>query len=260
MTTWTYDGTDLSTLGNITKLDENFDMPDRRGNNIVVPYRHGSVHADKYFDERTITFGIAVMTASASALETRMDTIFSLFTPQQQVLQVTREDSTVRTVLASVNKSIQTNRLDNRTARIVVEFTLAEPFFRLSTVIADNTVTPNSNDFHFHVTNPGTIEERDPTIILTGLYTTSTLITNSTNGCTLTYTGTIAATDTVTIETVAGEYKATHSVSGNVIGNITHSGSSALMVFDPGLNEMQIASAGQGANTRVKASFYAPYI
>jgi len=260
MTTFAYGVTQLETLGNVTLINDYLDLPSRRGNNVTIPHRHGTVFVQKFYDERTIAFGIAVLGTSLADLETKMATIHGLFSEQtQQTLTIVYGDTTTKTALVTIDKPLQVQRTGSL-ARIVVEMTMTEPFFRLSTPIADNTVTPNSNDFHFHVTNPGTVEERNPTIILTGLYTTSTTITNSTNGAVLIYTGTIAATDTVTIGTLNGEFYATHSVSGNVIGNVTHSGSSALMPFSVGLNEMQIASAGQGGDTRVKVTFNAPFI
>lgn len=258
MTTYTYNGTDLSTLGNITVIDGYLDIPERRGSNIVMPFRNGAVFVDKYFDVRSLVFGIAVLGTSLSDLETKMKAIQSLFSERdRKTLSITYEDATVKTAQVTVNKPLQVARVQSL-ARIVVEFEMCEPFFRLSTAIADNTTTIDASPHAMTVNNPGTVEERDPTIILTGPLTNVT-ITNSTVGCSLTYTGAIDAGHTVTIGTSNGEYYATHSVSGNVIGNITHAGSPALMVFYPGDNTLSITSTVTTTGT-VKASFYAPYL
>jgi len=242
MTTWTYGGTALTTFGKVTVINDYLDLPARRGENITVPFRHGRLFVRKYYDERLLTFGIVVTAASATALETTFDTMRKLFAVgTQQVLACTLEDATVRNANATVNIPMEVERVTNTIARVIVEFALPEPFFRLSTAIADNTTTINANPKAMTVTNPGTIEERDATIILTGPLS-NTVITNSTNGCVLTYTGTIASPRVVTISTNStGEYVATNDLGTNVIGNITHSGASALMVFNTGDNTLSIA-------------------
>jgi phage-related protein len=262
LTTYKFGGTALTAFGKVTLINDNLDNAERRGGNIEIPFRHGATFSQKFYGERSITFGIAMTAASATAMETLFDTLHALIAPRtEQVLEMTLEDASVRNISATVNKPLNVNRITNTLARVTIQFDCSFQFWRLSTAITDNTVTPNSNNFHFHVTNPGTVQELNPTIILTGLYTTSVTITNTTNSAVLVYTGTIAATNTVTIGmTALGEFYATHSVSGNVIGNVTHSGSSALMPIEVGLNEMQIASAGQGGNTRVQVTFNAPYL
>ena len=259
MTTFSFGGTQLESLGNVTQINDYLDLPQTRGNNQVIPYRHGTTFVRKYYDERTLSFGIAVIETSAAALETKFATMRALFSPRtQQTLSVTLEDASVITAQASVDKPMQVNRLSERVAKVVVEFTLCSPFFRLSTPIADNTTTINASPKAMNVTNPGTVEERDATIILTGPLQ-NTVITNSTNGCVLTYTGTIASPRVVTISTVNGEYVATNDLGTNVIGNITHSGDAALMVFDVGSNTLSITDATHTTGT-VKVTFYAPFL
>ena len=260
MTTWSFGGTDLSTFGKVTLIDNYMDFPPRRGENQVIPFQHGASFVQKFFDQRIITIGITIIGTSASDLETKIDTLMGLLAPRtEQVLSQTREDATVRTANASVDDSIATQRFSDKLAKCVINFTLSSPFFRLSTAISDNTTTINANPKAMTVTNPGTVEERNPTIILTGPLS-NTVITNSTNGCVLTYTGTIASPRVVTITTNSlGEYIATNDLGANVIGNITHSGASALMVINKGSNTLSIADDTHTTGT-VKISFYAPFI
>jgi hypothetical protein len=165
----------------------------------------------------------------------------------------------VRNAYATVNRPLEVQRVTNTFARIVVEFTLCQPFFRLSTAITDNTTTIDSDPKAMVVANPGTIEERDATIILTGPLA-NTVITNSTNGCTLTYTGTIASPRVVTISTAStGEYVATNDLGANVIGNVSHTGASALMVFNTGNNTLSIADDTHTTGT-VQVTFNAPFL
>ena len=260
MTVWTFGGTGLASFGKVTLIDDYLSTPVRRGNNIVIPFQHGSIFVQKYYDSRTLVFGIAVIAASATALETAFDTLHALLAPTtEQTLSCTREDSTVRTAQASVNGAIDINRFSDRIAKITVGFELSKPFFRLSTAIADNTTTINANPKAMTVTNPGTIDERDATIIYTGPLQ-NTVITNSTNGCVLTYTGTIASPRVVTLsKNATGEYVATTDLGANVIGNFTHSGSPALMVFNVGTNTLSIADSTHTTGT-IRCSFSAPFL
>lgn len=259
-TAYSFGGTALSTYGTVTLLNDHFDIPERRGENIIIPFRHGTQFVRKYYGERKMTFGFIYRAASMTAMETTIDALHAKLAPlTQQTLSQTREDGSVRTASAAVSAPLQIERETPTVVRFVVEFTLPFPFFRLSTAIADNTTTINANPKAMTVTNPGTIEERDATIILTGPLS-NTVITNSTNGCTLTYTGTIASPRVVTISTSAtGEYTATTDLGANVIGNITHTGASALMVFDVGANTLSIAD-GTATTGSVRVNFNAPFL
>jgi phage-related protein len=261
MTTWKFGSTTLETFGRVTIVNDYLDLTNRRGGNITIPQRHGSVFAEKFYGERKLTLGVAVIAASATALETAFDTLRALLSPRtQQTLEMTMTDASVRNVQACVDSSLQVQRKSDKIALTTIEFTLCEPFFRSNTAIADNTTTINSSPKAMTVTNTGTVEERDPTIIIHGAFTSLT-ITNSTNGASLTYTGTIGTSETVTIGTLNGEFYATLSTgSANVIGNVTHSGSSALLPLNVGANTLSITNAGRDGNSTVKITFYPPYL
>lgn len=261
MTSFTFGGTALTSFGRVTLIDDYLDIAERRGENITLPYRHGTVYTPKFYDQRKITIGIVMVSATAAALETSFDTLRKLIANRnQQTLAMTLEDASVRNALASVDASIQAERVSPVLARITLEFTLTSPFFRGATLYEvtsdaiDGTPTPQT----LTVVNSGTVEERSPTLVLTGALR-NPVITNTTTGVSLTYTGTIAGGATVEIGELNGEYFATHSGSGSVIGNVTHSGSSALMTFAAGNNAVTIADADYAGGT-VKVSYYAPYL
>jgi len=140
-------------------------------------------------------------------------------------------------------------------ATIIMEFTLSEPYFRSSTSSTDNTTTISTTDTAMVVDNIGTVEERNPTITLVGPLANITIST--TDSVTLTYTGTLASTDTVVITTVDGEFTATLNGVTSVIGNVTHSGASALMVLQSGTNNLSVTTTTTGGT--VKMAFYPPY-
>lgn len=260
--TWSFGSTDLSTYGVITKMDDYMDLPARRGQNVQIPFKDGTVFVRKFYDERRITFGISILSTSATAQDTLIDSMktkFSLGT--QQVLSCTREDSTVRTANATVDVPMQIQRVTPTFALAVLEFVLSDPYFRLSTAIADNTLTIDASPKSMTVTNPGSVQERNPTILLTGPLTNPTIVNTSiTPAPTVHYTGAISAGHTVTIvQDSFGQWTATHSVSGNVIGNVTHSGDSAFLPINPGSNSLLVYSDVTTTGT-VKISFYAPFL
>jgi len=243
-TAFTFGGTALSSVGKVTLINDYLDTAARRGENQVIPYRNGAIHVPKFYESRSFLFGIAITASTAQALEAAFDTLRSLLSSRdEQTLSMTMENGDVRTIQASANSPLEVERITGKFARVTLELIAAKPYWRLSTNIADNTTTINASPKAMTVTNPGTVEERDPVIVLTGPLQ-NTVITNSTLGISLTYTGTIASPRVVTIKTnTYNEYVATDDLNANVIGNVTHSGSSALMAFQPGDNTMSITDA-----------------
>jgi predicted phage tail component-like protein len=257
MTTWTFGGSALTSFGRVTVIDDYLDTAERRGENIIIPFRHGRTFVQKYYDERRITIGLAINVASATVLESTLDTLKKLLSVRtQQTLAQTREDSSVRNISATVDTPMQVERFNDRFAKAILEFTCTAPYFRSNTLIADNTTTISAGTVAMNVVNTGTVEERDPVITLKGPLN-NPVLTNTTNSHSLTYGGSIAGT--VTIQTSStGEYTAVNGTT-NVIGNITHSGGAALMVLDPGTNVFSITNSG-GTTGSVKVSFYPPYL
>lgn len=258
MTTWSYNGTQLSTFGNITLLDDDLDIPDKRGDDLIIPFRHGRLFTEKYFDERKMTFGIEIHRSTKAALETAIDNLKKLISVRSlKTLSQTREDTTVRTAEATVERSLQINREGPLFARAVIEFTIPGAFFRGSSLIS-NEVTVNASPKAMVINNTGTVEERDPTIILTGPLQNTT-ITNAANGTVFYYTGTIAGGTIITVLTSLGRYVATDNLGNNMIGNIGHDNSSALLVLDTDTNNLSIVDSTHTTG-KVKIEFYPPYL
>lgn len=265
MTAWTYGGTALSTFGTVTLMNNYLINASRRGGNQIIPYRDGTQHVVKYFDQRIMSFGITIRKTSAANLETALDDLRELISPRTtQTLSMTLESTAVRTIQAIADREFAYKRFSPTIMKVVLDFVCPKPYWRLSTAIADNTVTVDASPKAWTVTNPGTVQERDPVITIDGPFTSIT-ITNSTTGSALTYTGSIGAAENVVIQTNStGEYTAVLSTgSANVIGNVTHtstSGDPAFMTFNPGDNTMSITSAGGDNSGTVKAAFNAPFM
>lgn len=262
MTSYTFGGTALTTFGKVTLINDSLDIAERRGDNQVIPFSDGSLFVPKFYGSRSITFGIAMTAASAQALEALFDTLHTLIGVRaEQTLAMTMEDTTVRNISATVNRPLNVERKTATLALITVQFDCAFPFWRLSTAIADNVTAITASPNAMSVTNTGTVYEASPTIIIHGAFTSITL-TNSTNGATLTYTGSIGTAETVTIGVTNKEYYAVLSTgSTNVIGNLTHTGGKGMLFpINAGANTLSIVNAGRDANSTVKITFNSPYL
>lgn len=256
-TTWTFGGSALTSFGRVTLMDDYLDTAERRGENQVLPFRHGKKFVEKYYEERRIIFGLAINVATATLLESTLDNLKKLAsTRAQQTLSQTMEDASVRTISATIDTPLQINRLSNTFAKAVLEFSCPTPYYRSNTQ-TNGTITMSAGTVGGTIVNSGTIEEIDPTITLVGPLN-NTVITNSTNGYSLSYAGSIGGTVVIQTNGTTGEYTATAGTS-NVIGNITHSPGAALMLLNAGSNIFSITNAG-GTTGQVRFAFYPPYL
>ncbi len=256
-TSFTIGGTALTTYGKVLQAGY-LDTPQRRGENVIIPFAHGRIFSQKYYDERTIAFEMSLPATTPTTLESTVDALKTkLAVMTELTLAMTMEDATIRNISVSLDDVITPQRQTPRTIQYTMLFKAASAFWRLSTAIADNTTTINANPKAMTVTNPGTVAEFEPTMILTGPLS-NTVITNSTNGYVLTYTGTIASPRVVTIQRTSGQWVASNDLNANVIGNITHTPGAELMRINQGSNTMSIAD-GTATTGTVKITFSAPF-
>jgi len=259
MSSFSFRGTDLDSLGIVTLVSDFMKMPKKRGENILIPFRSGRVFIAKYYEERPLALGLEIVSVSIAELETAIDTVKALLGPRTLgALQLTMSDGSVRIAQAEYVGDLNPVRISPVSARMVLEFNLPDPFFYDDDLTSDVEIIDASPSL-FTINNPGTVEHRNPTIQLHGPLE-NTVIANTTSGVTMTYTGAIAGGETVVIETNdTGEYIATKTGDVNVIGNITHSGSSALMIMSPGDNAMSVTDEVATTGS-VEIEFYAPYL
>lgn len=260
MSSWSFRGTSLDSLGIVTLVSDSLKMTKRRGGNMLIPFRDGRVHTKKFFDERNLILGLELVEASIEALETKIDTVKTLMGRDGLgELEQTLENEDVRVAMAEYNEDLDVKRTSPVSAKLLLEFTLPEPFFRSDTLTTvEEVIDESPHEYTF--TNPGTVRERKPRIILTGPLE-NTEIVNEENDVSLKYNAEIEDGDIVTIDIDAdtGEFTAVHSVSGNVIGNITHEGDTALMVFEPDENDLTVTD-DVATNGTVTIEFYPPYL
>ena len=248
----------MDSLGIVTLVSDSLKMPERRGDNKLIPQRDGRIFAEKKFEQRSMSLGLEVGADTLSELESAMDVVKTLFGRRSLgALVQTLEDLSVRTLQAEYTGDLNLSRVSPLSVKLLLDFIAPDPFFR-SSVLKTDTQTIDASPKAYTFNNPGTADERNPKIVLTGPLN-NTVILNLTNGVSFTYGATIPAPRVVTFQTVNGEYVATDDLGANVIGNISHVGDSAFFVLDAGDNSLSVADDTHTTGT-VKMEFYPPYL
>jgi len=235
-------------------------MPEKRGENIQVPFLDGRLLVEKEFEQRSMTLGLEVTRESIEALEAAMDAVKTLFGRRSLgALAQTLENLSVRMAQAEYTGDLNLSRISPVSARLALDFTLPDPFFYSDTLVTD-THTIDASPKTYTITNPGSADVRKPKITLTGPLSNPE-INNLTNDVSVKYNGTITSGHYVVIDIDAetGEYTAVTDLSANVIGNVTHEGSAALFVLDAGANNLSVTDGTHTTGT-VGIEFYPPYL
>lgn len=258
MSSWSYRGTSLDTFGIVTLVSDSFKMPLLRGENLKIPYRHGRRHTKKYFDQRSMSLGIEIVEESIEDLEIAIDAVKALFSDGDLYpLEQTLESGDVRTAEAELSGDLNPSRISPVSVRMVLDFTMPDPFF-YSDTLSTTTTTIDASPKTYTINNPGTVEKCNPKIVLTGPLT-NTEISNTENNVSVKYNGTISAGHYVTIDQnpVTSEFRAVTDLGVNVIGNLSHLGDAAYMVLKSGDNDMSVTDDTHTTGT-VTIEFYPP--
>ena len=258
MNAWTFGGTRLSTFGHITELDSYLDIPAKRGENILIPMQDGNTHVKKYFEQKIISFGMEIVSDAVCDMEEKLDSLKLLLgNRNQQYLANPMFASGPRHALAEVVGPLNvTRKPDPRSARIVIDFLLAEPFLRSVAQYAPAPTVIDAPNVPALIVNAGTAEERKSIITLTGPLE-DVVIINSANGLILYYTAAITAGHHVDID--CGAFTAIYDNAVSVIQNLSHVGDTSFMVFVPGNNQVDIDDLN-AASGEVSVTFYPPYL
>ena len=137
-THWIFGGVRLDSFGAVTLLDDYLDMPTKRSDNITIPLLDGRVFAKKYFEQRTMLFGIEVFKENVPDLEDTLESMKLLFgaRTQQALTNIISCSPGIRTAQAEVQGNMGVVRDVNAvSARCTITFVLTEPFMR-STIMA----------------------------------------------------------------------------------------------------------------------------
>ena len=213
----------------------------------------------KYFDQRVLSLGLEIVEGSISDLETAIDAVKALLGGRDLgVLEETMEDSSVRTGMAELSNDLSVARISPISVKMILEFTMPDPFFYSDTQVSDTTVI-NVSPKTYTINNTGTVEKCNPSIVLAGPLNNPE-ITNTSNNISVKYNGIIALGHSVTIDLnpETDEYRAVTDLGVNVIGNITHDGDAAYMVLNSGSNAISVTDDTHSTGT-VTIEFYPPY-
>lgn len=164
---WEYDGVDLSTLAyNVRILGDPYQVPQRRGDNVVLPGQDGRLHIAKYLDQRHLTLGMFVRDMppgggerSAAQLQANLDTLRGLFArPGLHTLkhQYGPSPSDVRLAQAEVINVVEFKPVAPGSFRFAVTFTFPDPFWydQEASLVGPTDIT--TTDQNIGVTNDGT--------------------------------------------------------------------------------------------------------
>jgi hypothetical protein len=252
---WTFGGSRLDTFGAVTLLDAYLDLPPKRGDNILIPLSHGAKWVPKFFDQRVVSFGMEIIGKTIPDLESKMDSLKALLGIRTQ--GVLLNEATSRQALAEVVEVLGLGRNpDPLVAKIVIDFLLADPFFR-DLAKTTKLFTIDASPKTFTVVHPGSAEECNSIITLTGPLD-HPVITNTTNGVVLQYDDILAAAgNTVTID--CANFTAIDETTANVVGKIVHTGAPAFMVLVPGDNDFSVVD-GSATTGTIQFDFYPPYL
>lgn len=253
--TWKFGSVELTSIGayNVTDFSSLHELPEVRGDNAEIPMREGRPHLEKMFDQRTMSLGMYIRGSSRPDFELKMNMFKALFGNRaRQYLQMTMGDGSSRRALAEVMKAPITQKSD-RYCRAIVEFRLAEPFFR-SIAQVNQLQAISASPTLFTLGNGGNVDDRSAIITLTGPLNYPKL-TNVTNGVWVGYNDVIGAGNVVVID--ASAFTCLLATT-NMLNKLVHSGDAYFFKLQPGANSLSLETLTTGGSVRI--AFYPPYL
>lgn len=281
--TWSYedfraDGISLKNYGfGISLVGGLTGVPPRVGSNIPVAYRRGTKFRPKQFTEikRSLTMWIDCRDPLTglypsdfkSRIGQRNDNISLI---SRIFGNVKKEIGFERDVIVAggatqtwtakgeyVGDALLVNWNDNsdEETNFNVDILFADPFWYEKDLYTGPSVAVGGGGVT--VQNTGDVSATDMTVTFTATTTlVNPVLTNSTNGVSLTLTTSISAGDSVVVDTKYPRVKRT-SDSANLIGTVTNSGSRSFMEVERGSNTLTLA-ATSGTGNAVLA-YYPPH-
>lgn len=257
MSSWSFRGTSLDTLGFVTLVWDSADVAERRGENPQIPFDNGRVWIAKYFEQRELTLGLEIVKNSIEELEDDVDALKKLIGQRTLgALQQTMESGSIRIGQAEYKGKLSPDRKSPTASAFTLDFVMPDPFF-YSNVLTSVTEVIDSSPHIVSVSNLGTVEHWNPVITLNGPLKNTVLLNN---GVSLTYNGELAPGDQVVIQrTDTKEYTAILNGTTNVIGNVDHNGAAPFFIIF--LDDNDITVTDEIATTgSMKIEFYPRYL
>jgi hypothetical protein len=244
-----------------------FSVPERRGENIVIPYRDGARHTGrKPFNQRVEVLNMWIIGVNVDGilppgvtereqLELNVEYLKSIFSlPGQVSFRVQMLDGTYRVAQVEIT-SVLTIFKERETvsARMSVELRFADPFYYGETLVTE-TIELTSGSVSAVLTNVGTAHVKKGTIKITGI-ASNIKINNTTNEISCTYTGILANGVEAIIDLTNQKVTVNDE---NYLGFLIHLGDPSWFTLNPGTNAMEITCDTFGGS--VEISYYPAYI
>lgn len=257
-----YAGTSLNTYAyNVQFLGAMERLPERRGENLVIPGKSGRLYVPKKFDQNIFALSMFIRDApvgggsgSQAQLLSNLDALKKLFAKQgQQTLQYTNASET-RSATVEIVSAIEFRRTSPGGYMLLVEFVMAQPYWFVQSggelgtmVLATDSIGDEgisveetgigASPHNFTVNNTGTAPNEKATIAVGGQITNPTLTIGDTW---VKYTGTVGAGETLTIH--CEDFTA--DVDGSdVTPDISHGGDVVWVVIPTGSNTATLSGS-----------------
>jgi hypothetical protein len=237
-------------------------VPALRGKDFLTMNRTGQLWVRKVSDSRRIALELLLTDVyRGGEIQTLLDELATLFADRAQgALVHYHPDGTVRTAQAEVVDWMPADSKANIGALYlgVADFHLSDPWFYTPAVAVTASIPSSPTSFSF--TNPGNAYPCGPqgtlTLDLLGPIS-NPVITNTTNGVSVTINVVVAATKHLIIDVAA--YTALND-GVNAIGSVQHSGATDFMVLQPGLNTLSVTGTGMTGATAITVTYTPPYV
>jgi len=263
ITAWSYGGTDLTASGlRVRQVPEQ--IPARRGDNLLIPSKHGSRNSPHYYDERRITLAMLVedrsvwgAPRSSATLQSTLDTIKQLFgRPGLQTLQRTLQSGRIESVEAEVLNVLEFPPGGPYHYDFVIELVAPDPRWVPSTGgTTDSNSYTGAGTATF--TNPGTSPCWDPTITITGGSVLNPRLANMTDGSAYVwYDGAIGSGEILRLNT---EMWVATLGSVDVTENIYYGNGVEWLRLLAGDNQIALSGDTVGGTTTVQFAFTPGY-
>ena len=242
-------------------------VPERRGDNVVIPYKNGARHVrNKPFGQRRPVLNMWVAPTDANGvliegrtereqLELNLEYLKSIFAIEGQVaLRVRMLDGSYRTAQVEVVSEISFIKEQvTSSAKMSVEVLMADPLYYSEDLVTE-TIELTSGSVSIALNNEGTARVEKGNIRISGV-TSNLKIDNTTNGISCTFTGDVGAGEEVLIDLDSHEVTLDEE---NVLGYLVHAGDPHWFVLNAGGNNIELTCDTFGAT--VEFNYYPAYV
>jgi hypothetical protein len=266
---WTVDGTDLVTLAfGVSVVTAGRGIPPIRGQNLIIPFRHGARAFTKYYGERKLTLAMYVLGADPLTGEMPGNDIErdQLFTNLEALRQLFGRRNTLLDIILTNNVAVRHAKVEvigtmdfasinaGGLCEFAVEMIMPDPFW-YGTEIAP-TFSWTSTPASWTVNHPGTVDTVKMVIDIVGDAQNPKLVLGDGTGTFVQLLATGGGADVLEIDTDA--YTATKNAA-NIVGSLRHTGDPAFFKLHPGDNTITLTS-DVPPTADVTITFEPPYL